>query len=107
MKFTYRCLWAIAYLIPTLIVLGILYIGSYFVVMETAMAANPKTYLPEYPTICRFIESERVPGPITMYITTSHWTNRFYSPLDKIFRQSELKAMEIRRNELIEYRKSL
>ena len=102
MKFTNRCLRALVYLAPTIIVFGILYIASYFVIMREIGTFNPRTGLPEFVTHNRFIEAKRTDDGKALEYYTSNWTNHFYSPLDSIFRPAEVAELKSLREDFIE-----
>lgn len=63
-------------------VVTIVYVGSYFALMAEGDSFNPSSYKREYRSYCRLAQVERVPGPLSIYITPSHWTNRLYYPMD-------------------------
>lgn len=73
-------------LVTWLILAAALYLAAYFAVMEKGTALNRKTFLPEYPSVSRFSDSERGFGPVSIKVTFSSWLNPVFSPLDRIFR---------------------
>ncbi|MFC7338837.1 hypothetical protein ACFQY0_16700 [Haloferula chungangensis] len=86
MKFTNRCLRALARLIPTVIILGVVYVAAYFLLMEKGTAINRTTLIPEYSSISRLGKDERKIGPLSIQVTFSSWLNPIFEPLDRVFR---------------------
>lgn len=74
-------------LILLIIALPVLYLVSYFLLMEEGTALNPDTKLPEYRSVSKFAKGVRIDGPVNIHITESHWMNPVYEPLDRIFRK--------------------
>ena len=84
-----------------LLIITTIYIGSYFLLMNEGITFNTKTFLPEFATYNRFVDSERVPGDLSIYFNPTHWTNHLYAPLDRAFRPSKVTELEIRREKAI------
>ena len=78
-----------------IILLALLYIGSYFLLMEKGTAINRKSFLPEYSSITRFGEAERKIGPLSIQVTYSSWLNPIYEPLDQVFRKSHTAPLKL------------
>jgi hypothetical protein len=68
----------------SLIALIAVYVGSYFSIMAEGDTFNPDTYEREYRSYNRHIPSVRVTGPLSIYVTPSHWTNVLYYPMDRV-----------------------
>lgn len=72
-------LWSIA----GLLILCVVYVGSYFGLMAEGDTFNPHTFDREYRSYCRLVPSIRVPGDLSIYVTPTHWTNVLYYPMDR------------------------
>lgn len=80
----HRGLQTILLTLVGLIALLIIYAASYFVVMEEGDTFNASTLEREYRSYCRFTSIQRVPGDLSIYFSPTHWTNRFYYPMDRL-----------------------
>jgi len=74
------------------------YLGSYVLLMEQRLEAfDPDTDRYNGKSHCRFVESVRTPGNISLYFPATCWANDFYGPVDGLFHS-------LRRAASLEYR---
>ena len=69
--------------IPSLLILCVVYVASYFALMAEGDTFNPDTFDREYRSYCRLAPSIRVPGNLSIYVTPTNWTNFVYYPMDR------------------------